>query len=616
MRALTFEFEFRPVPQSLFIRCGALLQTPTRSFSRQISSDDILGMAQLCVEIMPSSTLVFCPSRLLACKYASQLGVAIANEVRELDMRYIYKPKVFPKDKLLLHSPTSLVRDCVQALPGSLLHARRLSLVSDLLACGVALTSAARAAIAIGVCFHHGGMGPDARRIVETALRERVVCVLCCTTALAAGVNFPARRVIIAAPMVGHEQLSHEKFTQMCGRAGRYGYDSIGEAVLFCSAENAALGWQLVTSGSRSNVQSVLGMGMHRFLLEMVCCFAACQDAAVSSAVRDTQCKEVSIDELITVTLTSFFACGLEAAATATTSLDNFVIEHLQKLQASGLVTLDQSRRCVQPTAEGSAVFISCISLPAAAQLHSDLGTVGVRCGRDELQLLHMLIPPISTLLPRFDWHVIHDNVWPSLDKGMIDTAAALHVEERCLYLLAYTKGAAVAAEDELRMRRFLCAYMLLEILGNSNVGAVAARFHLEIGAIHALQEAAVSHAACISEYAGVCRMWGMHAMCASAVRRMRSGGGTELHPLTEIRSCSAQRARALFVAGIKSPLHVVKAGESQVLDVLMRACGAQPRGIAAAIVQHAAFLIGQEVRLLQRRVLDLLVVPPQVKIS
>jgi replicative superfamily II helicase len=574
-------------------------------------------MAQLCVEIMPSSTLVFCPSRLLACKYASQLGVAIANEVRELDARYIYKPKVFPKDKLLLHSPASLVRDCALPLPGSSLHAHRLSLVADLLACGIGLTSAARAAIAVGVCFHHGGMGPDARRVVEAALRERVVCVLCCTTALAAGVNFPARRVIIAAPMVGHEQLSHEKFTQMCGRAGRYGYDSLGEAVLFCSAENAALGWQLVTSGSRSNVQSVLGMGMHRFLLEMVCCFAARDGVTDFSAVKDCQYKEVSIDELTSVTHSSLHARGLEAAATATTSLDNFVTDQLHKLQASGLVTLDRSRRYVRPTAEGSAVFISCISLPAAAQLRSDLGTMGLRCGSDELQLLYMLTPPTSTLLPRFDWHAVHDNVWPTLDRSMIDTAAALHVEERSLYLLAYTKGAAVAAEDELRMRRFLCACMLLEILGNSNVGAVAARFHVEIGAIHALQEAVCSHAACISEYAGVCRLWGMHAMCASAVQRMRSGGGAELQPLTEIRSCSAQRARALLVAGIKNPLQVVKAGESQVLDVLVRACGAQPHGIAVAIVQHAAFLIGQEVRLLQRRARDLLVVRvPLVKIS
>ena len=94
---------------------------------------------------------------------------------------------------------------------------------------------------------------------------------------------------------------------------------------------------------------------------------------------------------------------------------------------------------------------------------------------------------------------------------------------------------------------------MLAEILGDSAVGAVAARYDVEIGAIHSLQEAACSHAACIAEYLGVCRLWGMHAMCCSVLQRLRSGGVTELHPLTEIRSCTVQRARALLAAGIKT---------------------------------------------------------------
>jgi len=69
IRALPIEFDFRPVPLSLFTRSGALLQNAARTFSRKISSDEVVGIAQLCVEIMPSSTLLFCPSRLQAVKY-------------------------------------------------------------------------------------------------------------------------------------------------------------------------------------------------------------------------------------------------------------------------------------------------------------------------------------------------------------------------------------------------------------------------------------------------------------------------------------------------------------------------------------------------------------------
>jgi DNA polymerase theta len=474
-------------------------------------------------------------------------------------------------------------------------------------------------------------MAPDARRIVETALRDRVICALCCTTALAAGVNFPARRVIICAPMVGNEELSQEKFTQICGRAGRcdvplhpvhtcdttlrYGYDSCGEAVLCCGADTAALAQQLVAGGGKTAVTSVLGAAMERFLLEMVCCCAARGGSALLASDGRDRGSDVQIEELQSIVRSSLHArCSASAhaadaaaAAAAADALDHSVIVQLRQLQGSGMVALDESRRCVRPTAEGSAVFVSGISLATAAQLRCDMSGMGLSCGSEEIQLVHMLVPPMPALLPRFDWRVIHDSVWPALDTRMIAAAAALHVEERHLYLLAYEKGASVAAEDELRMRRFMCACMLLEAAAASNIATVAERFQLELGVLHTAQEAVCAHAVCISEYLSVCRVWGVHAMCAAAVRRLRSGAAPDLHPLTEIRSCTAQRARALLCAGISSPLHVVKAGARGVLDALVRSCGAQPGGIEVAIVQHAAFLIGQEVKLLQRRVRDLL---------
>jgi len=94
-----------------------------------------------------------------------------------------------------------------------------------------------RRVLSRGVAFHHAGLSNEARVAVEDAFREGLIKALFATPTLAAGINLPARRVIVRDltrydSVQGLTYLPVREVKQMCGRAGRPQYDPWGEAVL------------------------------------------------------------------------------------------------------------------------------------------------------------------------------------------------------------------------------------------------------------------------------------------------------------------------------------------------------------------------------------------------
>ncbi len=89
-----------------------------------------------------------------------------------------------------------------------------------------------------GVAYHHAGLSTAARRAVEKGFRSGVIRAVFATPTLAAGVNLPARRVLVSIKR--YNPLTRRmmgirifEYKQMAGRAGRPQYDPIGESIIY-----------------------------------------------------------------------------------------------------------------------------------------------------------------------------------------------------------------------------------------------------------------------------------------------------------------------------------------------------------------------------------------------
>ncbi|PAU84734.1 DEAD/DEAH box helicase [Halorubrum salipaludis] len=113
-----------------------------------------------------------------------------------------------------------------------------------------------------GVAFHHAGLRAGHRAVVEEAFRDREIACICATPTLAAGVNVPARRVVVRDQKryagSAMEWLPTLEVHQMCGRAGRPGLDPYGEAVLVGDADTEAELVERYVEGEPEAVESTL----------------------------------------------------------------------------------------------------------------------------------------------------------------------------------------------------------------------------------------------------------------------------------------------------------------------------------------------------------------------
>lgn len=95
-----------------------------------------------------------------------------------------------------------------------------------------------------GVAVHHGGLLPIVKEIVEILFAKTLVKVLFATETFAMGLNLPTRTVVFSGYRKhdGREfrSLLPGEYTQMAGRAGRRGLDTVGTVIIVASGKTEA----------------------------------------------------------------------------------------------------------------------------------------------------------------------------------------------------------------------------------------------------------------------------------------------------------------------------------------------------------------------------------------
>lgn len=82
--------------------------------------------------------------------------------------------------------------------------------------------------LAHGVGVHHAGLSDETRSLMEYLTETEQIKVLCATTSIAQGIDFPISSVFLASRSFPGRAMTPREFWNLAGRAGRIGHDSVG----------------------------------------------------------------------------------------------------------------------------------------------------------------------------------------------------------------------------------------------------------------------------------------------------------------------------------------------------------------------------------------------------
>jgi superfamily II RNA helicase len=122
---------------------------------------------------------------------------------------------------------------------------------------------AIRSLIVRGIAFHHSGVIPLLKEVIEILFTKGYIKLLYCTETFAVGINMPTKTVIFTGlskyddATEGMRYLRTDEYIQMAGRAGRRGKDTLGTVIYLPDREPPSVGeMRLILKGGRPQIQS------------------------------------------------------------------------------------------------------------------------------------------------------------------------------------------------------------------------------------------------------------------------------------------------------------------------------------------------------------------------
>jgi helicase len=384
-----------------------------------------------------------------------------------------------------------------------------------------------------GTAFHHAGLTTPLRELVENGFREGKIKLVSSTPTLAAGLNLPARRVIIRSyrrysSESGMQPIPVLEYKQMAGRAGRPRLDPYGEAVLLAkSYEEFIFLFENYIEAEAEDIWSKLGTenALRTHVL-----------STISNGFARTK------EELMEFLEATFFAFQY-----SNFGLSTVVDECLGFLKKEEML---ENSEALVPTILGklvSKLYLDPLSAAVIvkglreAEILTDLSLLHLVCSTPDMRLLYMRSQ---------DYQDINDYVTAHAGE-FIKIPSPFNI-----------------AEYEWFLGEVKTSLLLLDWIREKSENEICSKFGIGEGDIHMLADIAEWIMHVTSQLARVLDLKGIKE-ATELEKRIHYGAGPELMELLDIRSIGRVRARKLYEAGFRSTADLATAAPEKVATLL-----------------------------------------------